>query len=190
MNFRWAFIFLCFLFSACTDNFRAQFDMPRNVIEDPNLVSEAQLAHYSEAIINFPSNAKNYFGRAGIYLNQKKYESASLDINKAIRLEPNNANFWYVKAKIQQAQNDKLALQSAKRSEELGLVNSDILNLLSDLNFQYGTTEEARRYAVKSQELYPYSSDLQISKGNISLKLGDTSTALAHFKNALVYGSP
>jgi tetratricopeptide (TPR) repeat protein len=185
-------VFLIFFGSlalfSCEQSSRDRFNMP---LKDKfNLAEEqkATITYLSDAILSNPSDPINYFKRAKAFLQASNLKEALVDISRAERFEPNNGEFLFLKAKIQFAQKDKNALLNAKRSEDLGFQDMQLYILLSELNLAYGTTKEASKYIKKAEEFYPYSSDLQISKGNLSMKIGDTATALAYFKRSLLFG--
>jgi tetratricopeptide (TPR) repeat protein len=181
------FILSTALFS-CVENSRDRYNMPLK--DDFNLSDEQkiQISVLSDAIVSNPSDPSNYFKRANALLNAENLTEAIVDITRAERFEPNNGEFLFLKAKIQMAQKDKNALLNAKRSEELGYQNIDLYILLSELNIINGSKTEAAKYIAKANQIYPYSADLQITKGNLSMKYGDTATALTYFKRSLQLG--
>jgi tetratricopeptide (TPR) repeat protein len=181
-------LFLSMVLFSCVENSRDRYNMPTK--DSFNLTDEqkAQISVLSDAIVSNPSDPSNYFKRSKALLNANNLTEAIIDITRAERFEPNNGEYLYLKAKIQMAQKDKNALLNAKRSEELGYQNIDLYILLSELNILAGAKAEATKYIEKANQIYPYSADLQISKGNLSMKYGDTATALIYFKRSLILG--
>jgi tetratricopeptide (TPR) repeat protein len=181
-------LFLSMVLFSCIENSRDRYNIPLK--DEFNLSEEqkAQISILSDAIVSNPSDPSNYYRRAKVLLNAENLSEAIVDIGRAERLEPNNGEYLFLKAKIQMAKKDKNALLNAKRSEELGYQNIDLYILLSELNILNGSKTEAAKYIEKANQIYPYSADLQITKGNLSMKYGDTATALTYFKRSLLLG--
>ena len=180
--------FVSLLAFSCVENSRNRFNMP--IKSEFNISDEqkAGISALSDAIIGNPSDPGNYFKRAQILFEANNLAEAIVDVNRAERFEPNNGEYLFLKAQIQKAQKDKNALSNAKRSEELGYQDINLYILLAELNIQNGDKQEASKYIEKANQIYPYSADLQITKGNLSMSNGDTTTALIYFKRSLQLG--
>ncbi len=181
-------IFISCLAFSCVENSRNKYNMPLKNEFDLSAEQKAGIAALSEAIIGNPSDPSNYFKRAQLLFEANNLPEAMVDINRAERFEPNNGEYLFLKAHIQNALKDKSALTNAKRSEELGYQDINLYLLLAELNIQKGNKPEASKYIEKANQIYPYSADLQITKGNLSMIYGDTSTALTYFKRGLQLG--
>lgn len=57
------------------------------------------IAAFSKAIAEKPSDAKLYNNRANCYILTQQYEQAYEDATRAIQLDANNANAYYIKSR-------------------------------------------------------------------------------------------
>ncbi|MBX3138484.1 tetratricopeptide repeat protein [Candidatus Obscuribacterales bacterium] len=57
------------------------------------------LADFNEAIKLNPKNARAYFGRAQVYVDQEKHKKAVEDFNLAVKYEPGNAEYWLARGR-------------------------------------------------------------------------------------------
>ncbi|MGL4631474.1 MAG: tetratricopeptide repeat protein [Leadbetterella sp.] len=174
-----------FFLLSCGKSSKEEFNMPGSKLASKDQSDKVRLSYLSDAILGNPSDATNYYKRSELYFQMGMYEEANIDIDRAERFDANNGLYSYQKAKIGQALGDKNALSNAIRSEELGHQSVELFALLAELSIKARKTDEAKKYIQQAESFFPYSSDVQIARGNLSLSLKDTSMALVYFKKSL-----
>jgi tetratricopeptide (TPR) repeat protein len=180
-------LFCCFLtLFACADHSREGYDIPVSQKQNEENQHLAALSILSDAIKNNPSDPDNYYKRAVLHHKLENYKDALVDITRAERLNPNSGLFLYQKAKIQEVLNEKGALKNALDAESQEFSSPSLFILIADLYLKEKNFKRANQYIEKAEAIYPYNSDLFLSKGKYYALQGDTSTAINNYKRALI----
>jgi hypothetical protein len=126
----------------------------------------------------------SFFGiRATIARHDSEQETAKR-LKAAVRLEPNNPEYWYILGRYQQY---NLDLQDAALAEDSYrkaiALNPDATEAWLDLATAYeldGKAEEARDAYLQAKKSYPVSADVAWRYGNFLLRQGEHERALAY----------
>ena len=82
-------------------------------------------------ILYFPTHARHYLARCGLYEKRREYELAMQDVKKAIELEPENPDCYITRASLYLAMKKRdLARQDCRTAIRLGASQEQIGPLL------------------------------------------------------------
>jgi tetratricopeptide (TPR) repeat protein len=131
----------------------------------------------------------SYFGiRSAIASYYAQSESAKR-LETAVRLEPENPDYWYALGRYQQYNleqpNSVLAEQSYRKAIAF---NPNATEAWLDLGTAYeldGKTAEAREAYLKAKRSYPTSAEVSWRYGNFLLREGDEAQAYAQLRRAI-----
>ncbi len=180
-------LFLCLLtLFACADHTREGYDIPVGQKQNEENQHLAALSILSDAIKNNPSDPNNYYKRAVLQYELGNHKDALVDITRAERLNPNSGLFLFQKAKIQHILNDKGALKNALDAESQQYGSPSLYVLIADLYLKVKNFRMAQQYMQKAEAIYPYNSELFLTKGRYYALQNDTATAVNNYKRALV----
>lgn len=88
--------------------------------------SDEAVIIYSELIKERPNEKKLYHGISNLYLKTEQFEKALLNVEKAIKLDPNYTKGYTLKAEIlMNMKNNELACKAFNKAIELGIEESD-----------------------------------------------------------------
>ncbi len=131
----------------------------------------------------------SFFGiRAAIARHDSEEETAKR-LEAAVRLEPNNPEYWYSLGRYQQYNLDQPDAVLAEDSYRKAIaLNPDATGAWLDLGTAYeldGKTEEARAAYLRAKKSYPASADVSWRYGNFLLREGERSEAYAELRRAI-----
>ncbi|WP_116543535.1 tetratricopeptide repeat protein [Pontibacter virosus] len=188
MMSRWvlSWVVVVWMLSGCgkEEGTREQMvDLEAVAVEDP----AKQLVSLSEAIERSKRDGSLYARRAMVLLRQDELDKALSDVNEAIRLSKEPANF-FVKAQVLYLMGRReealpLALQAERNSFE----SSSLYVLLTELYLDKGEYAKASRFAKQALELSPDDPYAVYYKGRVSEVTGDTVVAIRHYQQALEF---
>lgn len=122
--------FLGFLLINCNDS-QPETNSEQVQIGEIIEQEDQELAKLEEFIIANPNSEKGYYNRANYYLNKGEYEKALKDINKALKVKPNDADINFLKgltyvklSKIDITQLEK-AIPFLERTIEIDSLHTD-----------------------------------------------------------------
>jgi len=152
---------------------------------------EDAAAFYTELLKLNGRDPMAYFERGHVYALLSQYGKAGADYEKAVELDPGNAQFHYDLSRFlcycpEHSYHDRPhALVHAKRAVELAPRNSDYRLALAHAYIQLKCREEALTETEKAMELSPESSRIYVRTGQAYLAMGDTQRALMQARKAL-----
>ena len=171
-----------FLF-ACGDNNKD--NNSGNVSADSTQTGNA-LLEVNEALTDNPNDAKLYFRRAEIYANQKMLDEAIQDIDRALKLDSLNEEYYLFKGDLYIQKGDgtmaeKTYLKATKIKEDSpqGYIK------LAELMYYGGYYEDMLKYANEALKRDMYNDRAYFNKGYAFLNLGDTVNAISSFQTAV-----
>ena len=75
-------------------------------------------------------SAASLYHQAKVSLDQGRYHQAEMELERALRIEPRNGNYWYAMAKVKHQQNfHNQAIQFCLKSKSLAGQNSELIKL-------------------------------------------------------------
>ncbi|MCZ6521214.1 MAG: tetratricopeptide repeat protein [Bacteroidetes bacterium] len=138
-----------------------------------------------EAIRRDPQDAANYHKRA-LLLYKSNSPGSLQSILKAIELDQNHAQYYFLAAQIllaqQQIQN---GLDHALRAEILGYRFPDLYQLLAELNYHSGYYGKGLLYVNRALALNPSESHNYYLKGLMFIAIGDTLEGEKYIRQSL-----
>jgi tetratricopeptide (TPR) repeat protein len=185
MRLVFCFFMLCFVHLACVKNARDQKTIPSPPVQPDSVKLAASISALSEVIKNNPSVADNYYKRAILNLKAEAFDDALTDINRADKLKPNKAQYYFVKSQVLKNLGDKKALGFALNAEALDFEEPGLYVLLGELFTQAGNYGKADEYFKRAESIYPKNGDLDYHKGVLAAKRGDTLNATRLFYSAI-----
>ncbi|WP_083704081.1 tetratricopeptide repeat protein [Pontibacter indicus] len=188
MMSRWtlSWVVVVWLLSGCgkEEGIREQMvNLEAVAVEDP----AKQLVSLSEAIERSKRDGSLYARRAMVLLRQGELDKALSDVDEAIKLSKEPANF-FVKAQVLYLMGRReealpLALQAERNSYE----SSSLYVLLTELYLDRKEYAKAAHFARQALELSPDDPQVVYYKGRVSEVTGDTAVAMKHYQQALTY---
>lgn len=156
-------------------------DLEAVAVEDP----AKQLVSLSNAIERSKREGSLYARRAMVLLRQGELDKAFSDVNEAIRLSKEPANY-FVKAQVLYLMGRReAALPFALRAERNSYESSSLYVLLTELYLDNGEYEKARGFARQALELSPDDPHAVYYKGRVLEVTGDTTVAIRQYQKAL-----
>ena len=77
-----------------------------------------------------PGPAASLYSQAKVSLDQGRYHQAELDLERALRIEPRNGEYWYTMARVKYQQNlHNQAIQFCLKSKSLAGQNRELIRL-------------------------------------------------------------
>lgn len=147
---------------------------------------EQQLAYLDELIDDDDENAHAYFLKAKLYIDNKEYSKALIEVEKAIKLEPNFPNYYFLQGQIfykQQAW--KKALDVISKAEKLGMKQIELYELLAKIHTELQHTTDAEQYINRISQLDPDNYNLNFLRAINSYYVSDTLYAVRRFELAI-----
>ena len=188
MMSRWvlSWIVLVWMLSGCgkEEGTREQMvNLAAVAVEDP----AKQLVNLSEAIERSKRDGSLYARRAMVLLRQDELDRALSDVDEAIRLSKDPANY-FVKAQVLYLMGRReealpLALQAERNSFE----SSSLYVLLTELYLDKGENAKAAHFAQQALELSPDDPHAVYYMGRVSEVTGDTTVAIRLYQQALKF---
>ena len=140
----------------------------------------------TEAIEDYSRSPDAWFQRANWYLNQRKWEEALRDVERAIRLDQNNSAFHFVKAlALQRMGKSKLAWESGQQAEKLNHQSAKFFLLMGELCQQRNDYAQSQQYLERALEINPSDGEIFYFKARVAAEKGDTVQARQWYEHAL-----
>lgn len=173
--------------AGCNQSVRDGYKISPPPTENEDTLFEASITALSDAIRSNPSVSENYYKRAFIYFENKKYEDAYKDIDRATKLNSTNAAYLLLKS--------QLLLEQGKLDEAWQLINQVESYKVESVDF-YLTKAKLSIYkkdtiAVKTalrqlRKSSPYDSDLFLTEGKYLAQLErDTLAAMQAYHQSI-----
>ena len=141
-------------------------------------------------IANAPNNAELYYKRALQWTREDQPQKGFLDIERAIRIQPENPLYYFARGEISFVMDSVTkAMESFEKSVELKPDFVDAIVRLGELKmilFQY---DESIKTFNKLIELEPLNPKAYYYKGRNYLGKTDTTSALTNYKKAVEYNN-
>jgi tetratricopeptide (TPR) repeat protein len=155
-------------------------------------VPNTELSNYTtqlqvlNAEIDQSSDPQNYFLRSKIFTELGKLDLALSDINNALQQEETNGKFLWWKAEILFRKNKtKEAYELAKRAENLGYKQIELLGTLAAIEIRQKAYKAANTYIETALQAAPYNGYFHYLKGLYITEVKDSATAIEHYKTAI-----
>jgi tetratricopeptide (TPR) repeat protein len=179
------FLVFILLFSACQEVDIASDEIPP-LVQSSSQSFAQQIKFMNEIIEDNPTVAEYYYRRSLIFLELKSWKLAQADINKAIQLNTNKGNYFYVKALVLEKLNLYVpALLSAQIAENKGLQQVDLYLLLSRLYYKTKQPIQTVQYLQKVKRIYPQKPEVYYQQGLISYDVEDTLNTIRYMNEAI-----
>lgn len=151
--------------------------------------ANAAIKALSEAIRSSPSVPTNYFKRSVIYFNNRLFDEALKDIDRADELRPSQASYLLLKAKILKELNRYTeAITVIKRVESLNPEELDFYVTSAELAIHQKDTLLASSNIAKALKIAPFSAGPHFVKGLYDEQIRhDTLSAVASFYTTIRY---
>jgi tetratricopeptide (TPR) repeat protein len=144
----------------------------------------------SDVIVKDPNNSNNYYRRALFFYQEREYDQAMADIERAINIDDSVAEYFYLEGNIyyddKKIENSFRSYQSAV---ELDNEHVEAILKLSSLELALENYQLALDMVNKALKVEPMNADGYFLKGFIYLNGGDTATAISSFRTAVEVNS-
>lgn len=141
--------------------------------EDPTQIAELNVLN--EQIAKNPSDPERYIMRAQVYLAYGNTTYAIEDIQKAIKLDSLNKDYYYLLSdSYLEATNSRQSLAAMVKLASLYPEDEDILINLAELYLIFQMYEDSRRTVDRVLEINQYNSEAFFILGYGFLEIGDT----------------
>lgn len=152
--------------------------------EDAHLVS-----YLSEQIEEGNAAHELFYKRARAFYHLNKLTKALNDINRAIKDDTENHEYYFLKGRICSSMNEpQQAIENLLLAENLGLKSNVLYNELTSQYLKLEKYREAMATAQQMVKLQP-SAAAHLLHGKVKLALKDTAQAIASFKKSLELNS-
>ncbi|MFN3402638.1 MAG: tetratricopeptide repeat protein [Cytophagaceae bacterium] len=144
---------------------------------------EPQLMVLSEAIEDDPRNDKLYHRRAQLLFEHNQPEKALTDINQAIFFENNEAQYYFLLAKIyNRLGKTNLSLNAGEKALGMENNNPEILIFLSELYWELKDLSKAEKFLSQASAISPQNQELNVMKARLTLLKGDSTAAVSSLR--------
>ena len=166
----------------------SQSKMPDRPEIDENFY-KLSIEALNQSIERSPSNAEAYYKKAKLLNRLQNYKSARINIEKAISLDNNKADYYFFLAENQFRNGEfNEGLEAALQAESMGIDTPDLHHLLANLYLNQHQLEKAMAY--NSKALSADKSGLNYyQRGIILLADKDTTAAINQLLISLKYDS-
>jgi tetratricopeptide (TPR) repeat protein len=145
-----------------------------------------RLVFMDKAIQQDPNEADYFYRRSTIYASLGKENLALTDIERALELNADNQDYYFVQAKLlDQANRPADALRSANQAERMGYQSPAFTWLLGKLCFLNQELSRAEQYLTASRPLVGERADTFYYLGAIKKQANDTLAATALLEQAI-----
>lgn len=146
---------------------------------------EQQLAYLDE-LIDDDENSHAYFLKAKLYRDHDEYSKALVEVQKAIKLEPNFPNYYFLQGQIFYKQKSwKKALDVISKAEKLGMKQIELYELLAKIHTELQHITDAEQYINRISQLDPDNYNLNFLRAINSYYVSDTLYAVRRFELAI-----
>jgi tetratricopeptide (TPR) repeat protein len=147
-----------------------------------------KIKYLSEIIKEYPKEAEYHARRAELYLEAKKERLALMDIDKAVQLDSNRADYYFTQAQIYDIQAQYVeALKSAEKAQLKGYQDAQLTVLLGKLYSLNSQAEKAIQYLKNAEKIFPSMPDIYFYEGLAYARLKDTVNTVEVMQKALAY---
>lgn len=179
------YFLLVVLISSCGNLSEEQYQFA-SFTTDSAATAQSQVQFLSEVIENEAPQAKLFYLRAENLFTLKKYREALFDLEKAIKLSPEEGEFHLLLARIYQAQGkEEEALVAAEEAERLGTYDFELYTLLAQHYFKDSLIDKTIAYANRARQLEPTHPQNLYLTGTAFLLKGDTTQAAPLLREAI-----
>lgn len=181
------YIFLVLALVSCTST---ENETQEPVVELNNqeqvLTKEQQLLNIEEEIKQNPNNHIGYLNRALYWLNNKELDLAYEDINKAIKLSPEDAETNFAKAKIlYYSSKMDMAVAFFERTLQLDSNHTGAMLKLAYINLAIPNLDEAVYYINRALKVDKYLAEPYYLKGMYYELQGNNALASSSYQTAI-----
>lgn len=181
-------VILLSIFSACKK--KTQYKIPASNELNREYYQKA-LVVLDESLEDDPDNADVYFKKSRILLEVKQPKAALSNIDKAIGLAGNNAEYSLVKIRAHaDAGEMQQAFEEAQEAIKTGNVSEDLYSIVAEGNLQNGNFRQAIRYADAALKLNSNNGENYYRKGLAYEAISDTAIAAALYLESIEHGLP
>lgn len=140
----------------------------------------------TDAVGDYPRSPEAWYQRADYHLKTNNGSAALNDIDRAIRLDPNNSLYHSLRASAYQKKGAfELAWESARQAEKLNDQTPEFFRLMGGLLQARKEYAKANQYLDKALEINPSDAEVYYFKAKIAAETGDTARALQGYEITL-----
>ena len=144
------------------------------------------LSALSDAVEDYPRSPEAWYQRADYHLKINNGSAALSDIDRAIKLDPNNSLYHSLRASAHQRKGaSELAWESARQAEKLNDQTPNFFRLMGGLLQARKEYAKANEYLNKALEINPSDAEIHYFKAKIAAETGDTARALQGYEIVL-----
>ncbi len=170
------------------DNPEAQLQLVRQRISQSNY--EEALKQLRMLKSRFADNPLIYYESARCYLSQTKLDSAKMDLEKSLELNPGMSGSWYFLGEIYRRQNrSEKALQAFRKALNIDPRIYEALNGSAAVYKSQGDFSRAADLFRQSLQQMEYQPEVAAELGDCYLKLKDYPQAVDQYNKALSMGN-
>ncbi|WP_448520676.1 tetratricopeptide repeat protein [Rhodoflexus sp.] len=187
--FRYVCLLLTLTFWQCAQQQDKQ-PMPPLPDETNNNI-EKKIAYLSKIIQDNQANAEVFYQRASLNLSLGKENLALIDIDRALSLNNNEADYYWVRAlALDQKADFERALVAAQKAENMNLDRGiqpapSTFKLMGKWYYLQKDTATARRYLLAAQQSFPDHAEVYYYLGLLGRDAGDTIHTVANLRTAI-----
>lgn len=158
---------------------------------ESNTDVEKKINYLSKIIQNNQANAEVFYQRAALNLSIGKENLALADIDRALTLKSDQAEYYYLKALALDQKGDFANALAAARKAQLLEQQEGILpsptsfQFIGKLYYLQKDTAQARRYLVAAQQAFPDHAEIYYYLGLLGKDAGDSARAVGFLKKAI-----
>ncbi|HWZ22925.1 MAG TPA: tetratricopeptide repeat protein, partial [Cytophagaceae bacterium] len=122
------------------------------------------------------------FKRARVYFNMFRYKEALTDIDAAIAIKQDKAEYFLLLSQINFASGNYFeAIKASEKAENIGMENPELPILQAKVYWETGDTTRSKLYLHKVEQMIPFHSDISLLKGKLAAFKHDTLNAITYF---------
>lgn len=189
-----AFRFLVFflgvlgVLTSCRSGDTSSIEIPQWKKGDTLTQVDTDILLLTEAIQENPGIAENYYQRARLFLQQKKWDTAQVDLQKALSIRPNVGKYllllgqtWVEKGQFQ------TALTALLKAESLNYSNSALFLMQARAYAGLNDGFNAQNSLAKALQMNPLSGEPYAVQAEIKLLTKDSLGAIANWKKVIQF---
>jgi tetratricopeptide (TPR) repeat protein len=148
---------------------------------------QKQITFMSQLISKKPRETEYYYRRAKFYVQLNQLDKAFEDIQIASQIEPQNADYFLLKAEILKkiGNKDKELFEAAIEAEKLGCQSPELWTILGKYYLEDKKLTISEDYLKKSFNLIPQNIEVLYYLGCVRQNLSDTASAISYFKQTI-----